>query len=75
MDPNFPGIFVKRKIAIWSTLIFLALFVASILITYFASSESPKNCKPLISSSTKVYSEQITCKNILCNNPFKLNGK
>jgi hypothetical protein len=69
---NSSGYLIKTKHVIWSTLAILALFIASILITYFAT---PAKLKCEIKDQNKnEISDQETCKNIICNNPFKING-
>lgn len=73
MEPNLNVFFVQRKFALWSIIAILALFVASILITYFASSATTKNCKINNRNPKKTF-EDSTCTNLLCNNPLKSNG-
>ena len=69
---NSSGYFIKKKHVIWSTLAILALLIASILITYFAT---PSKLKCVIKDQNKSETfDQETCKNIICNNPFKMNG-
>jgi len=69
---NSSGYFIRKKHVIWSTLAILALLIASILITYSAT---PSKLKCEIKDQNKIETfDQETCKNIICNNPFKMNG-
>lgn len=73
------GFLIRKGYAKIGIVLIIILFIASIVITYYASSSSDsKQCltKSTVSipqTTSKFNSDQI-CTNLLCQNPFILNG-